>query len=313
MQKKPYSMIPALADRTYVYLFNYAGDPDDFDADKTAFDTELTEHLAVDVTAAQNGIAVTGTDLSVLIPTTELEIEMDVATTFKSPHVKHPIIIYKGKAIPYSHFKGAALPSTTNGKVTLTAAATTAGAYSVDETDYEVYWSDHLAGYLISAEVGGVTLPLDTNSFNAVGHEEPVYRIFKRGTAEGTGSINVVMDLTAHVFDTLTTPANWPGEELQKRIYGSEWTAQAGWDGRNPMIAPTNPFGIAVLKHSGKQLDSAAGHVWGVLTCVYHCMLTAVSPLANVTNDSTEPIALSVDFTTRFPDMTDQAVILTTG
>lgn len=313
MQKKPYSMIPALADRTLVYLFNYAGDPDDFDADKAAFDTELKLHLSVGNSCAENGIAVTGTDLSCVLNVTKQEVKLASATTMTAAQVKHPLIFFKGKAVPYSHFDDTVPPSTVDGLVTLTAAATSAGGYTVDETDYVVYWSDHLSGYLISADVGGVTLPIDSNSFNAVGHEEPVYRVFKRGTAEGTGSLSVVMDLTAHVFGAATAPANWPGEELQKRIYGSEWTTGGGWDGRNPLMAPTNPFGVAVLKLSGKQLSSAEGHVWGVLTCIYHCELTTVSSPQNVSNDSTDPIALNVDFTSRFPDMTDQAAIYTTG
>lgn len=309
MQKKPYSMIPALADRTYLYLFNYAGDPDDFDLDQGAFDTELAKHACLGNSCAENGIGLTGTDLTVTDATTYYTIETSTATTFDASQVKCPIVFFKGKAIPYSHYNGASPPSTTNGLITLTTA--TYADYTDVETDYVVYYSDHLTAYLISAEVGGVTLPIDTNSFNAVGHEEPVYVVTKRGTADGTGSVNVIMDLTAHLMDTLTAPVNWPGEELQKRIYGSDWTVQAGWDARNPLQAPTQPFGIALLKHSGKSYGAAQGNVWAVLTCVYHCELTTVSPLGNVSNDSTDPVSLSIDFTTKYPDKTDQAVILT--
>ena len=308
MKARPYSMIPALASRTYVYVFSYDGDEDDYAADKVAFDLELAKHIPFSAGCAQNGIEVQGADLDISDVGGVQTIKLASTATLPAAVCKHPVILHNGVAIPYSDFT---LPIVLlDGAITLVAASTT--TYP-DNGTHKVYYSDHLSGYLVSAEVGGVSLPIDINSFNAVGHEEPVYRVIKRGDADGTGSINVVNDLTAHMFFGETTPENDPGEELFKRIYGSEWTSGSAWDSRNAFRPPTKPFGVAVLQHSGKQYEgeTLAGHVWAQLLCVYHCMLTDIGAPQNITNDATDPIQQSVDFQSRYPDRTDISVIRT--
>lgn len=315
MQPKPYSMIPALIDNTYMYVFNYSGNANDFSLDQTAFNTEAEKHFAVNCSCEENGLGLTGSDLFVTAAATKRTINIASTPTMPADTVKHPIVLYKGEPIPFSDFDAATPPSTVSGLITLKAGSETTYP-STTLTDYVVYYSDHLNGILIGGSVGNVSLPLESSSFNVIGHVDPIYKVERAGEPEANGNIQVVTSLTSFLFGGATpdtAPRNYPGEEILKRIYGSEWVAGAGWSARNAMRRPTNPFGIVIIQHSGLSLGDSQGLTWAKVTCVYHCRLTGISEIQNMSNDATSPQALQVEFNSRFPDKTDAAVIYCTG
>jgi hypothetical protein len=253
-----------------------------------------------------NGIAVTGsTDLLCTDVGGVLSIELTSGDI--TAEIKHPVVFFQGEPIPYSEYASVA---TTNGKITLGAGST--AKYSTDEDDFVVYYTDHVLGILVSADVGGVSLPIESNAYKAVGHVEPVIEVSRRGDAEQTGNISVITALTSILFSGSTSPENFAGEELLARIYGSNWTSHGGFNSRNKLNFNTKPFGIAILMHSGK--DLAAGdpyHIWGRMRFCYHCELTNISSPQNVTNDTTDPILQNVEFRAKYP-IPEMTTILTT-
>jgi hypothetical protein len=315
MKPKPFSLIPALAENTYVYLFQYVGDDNDFETDKTAFNTELEKHFLANTTLGmpEKGLDVTGaTNLTVTDAAGKRVIALASAKDITASSVDYPLVLYKGVAVPYSDFDGGVTPWA-KGTCTLTLKAGTTAKYpSETETDWQIFYSDHLLGTLVSLDAGDVSLPLESNAFNAVGHLDPVIRTTRRTDPESNGSITVMESMTSFLFDSLTAPENTPGEDLLARVYGSEWTPGAGYDVRNKLKSPTNPFGIAVVQLSGKALaGDAAGNVWGNVLFVYHCRLTQVGAPQNIQNDATDPILRSVEFDTRYPDDVEQTTIYT--
>jgi hypothetical protein len=100
-------------------------------------------------------------------------------------------------------------------------------------------------------------------------------------------------------------------EDIFKRIYGADWTANIGFNFRNRLNAPSKPFGICLLILSGKPLASGpASDVWGTMYCQQHCELVAIGNPQNVTNDATDPVTVSVEFTAKYAP--DVATVLTT-
>jgi hypothetical protein len=310
MKPKPFSMRAGLAENTFVYIFNYAGDETSFDTDKTAYIAELEKHLMINNTLSfpQYGIGVTGsTDLTVTQPSSDTIITEGTVTT--GLNITYPIVIYKGVAVPYSAVETAYDPAT--GIIELTGTD-----YTTDSDDYVIHYSDHLLGDLVSIDAPNVGLPLESNSFNAVGHDDPVLKVTKRGDADASGSLSVIEHMTSLMESGGTTPLNNPGEDLLTRIYGSEWTqgsngiydSPATW---NTLKAPTNPFGVAILVWTGQPLTggSIAGEVWGNLHFIYHCRLTNISAPQNITGDSTDPILRNIEFECQFPDSNQQITI----
>ncbi len=307
IEKRPFPIIPGKSDNVFLYIFSYAGDEEDFIADKASFDTELKKHLMIDQTTpvAENGIGVTGSDLTLTDLAGALSIELAAGAI--TAEIKHPLVLFKGEPIPYSDFVSVA---TVAGKITLVAGST--AKYSTTDTDFVVYYTDHVLGILVSADVGGVTLPIDSTAFKAVGHVEPVVEVQRRGDSEQTGSISVITSLSSILFDSLSVPENFAGEELLARIYGSDWTKNAGFTTRNKLNFNRLPFGIAILIVSGKALSSgAAGDIWGRMVFAYHCQLTTVSSPQNLTNDTTDPILQNIEFRAKYP-VPEFTTILTT-
>jgi hypothetical protein len=298
MEKRPFPIIPAKSDNTYLYIFSYAGDAEDQAADKTAFDTELKKHFMIDQTTPvpDNGIGVTGTDLTISVDTTKRTIAL--ASGNITAEVKHPVVLYKGEPIPFSDYETVA---TSAGLITLKAG--TATTYpSTTDTDYVVFYTDHVLGILASADVGGVTLPIESNAFKAIGHVEPVVEVQRRGDAEQTGTLSVITSLSAIKFDGAGAPENFAGEELFARVYGSDWTANGGFSSRNALNFANNPFGICVAMLSGKPLASGeANDIWARLLFIYHCELTGISSPQNLTNDTTDPILQNIEFRAKYP------------
>lgn len=312
MQPKSYSMVPALIDNTYIFVFNYTGDANDFATDKMNFDILGEARFPIANSCAENGLGVTGSDLTISADTTKRTIKLSASTTMIAYQIEHPIVLYKGEPIPYSDFDGGTPPSTTDGLITLKSGTVTTYP-STTAGDYVVYYGGFLNGIFIGGSVGNVSLPLETTSFKVIGHVDPVYKVDTAGDPGASGNIQVAMSLTSHLFDTDTSPANSAGEELLSAIYGSEWTDGGGWDNRNALRRPTNPFGIILVQLSGNSLGDTQGKVWGRITCVYHCRLTQISEIQNLSNDATAPAALQVDFNSRFPDKTETTVVYCTG
>jgi hypothetical protein len=298
IEKRPFPIIPGKSDNTFLYLFSYSGDKEDFAADKLAYDTELKKHFMIDQTTPvpENGIGVTGTDLTIAAVTTQRTIALTTGDI--TAEIKHPVVMYKGEPIPFSDYESVA---PTAGLITLIAGTDTIYD-SVIETDYVVYYTDHVLGLLVSADVGGITLPIESNAFKAIGHVEPVVEVQRRGDAEQTGTISVITSLSSILFNSQTTPENFAGEELFARIYGGDWSPNAGFAGRQRLNFNNDPFGICVLMVSGKALDSGdAGDIWARMLFIYHCELTSISSPQNLTNDTTDPILQNVEFRAKYP------------
>jgi len=330
MKTKPFSPVPGLAENTYVYVFNYAGSEIDFVADKAAYLAELDKHFAGSSAYTgmkENGIAVTGTavagvDLTVGSSGNNATIAIGagaVVTTamqYGSESAKKiiPIVLYKGSAVPFSDY---VLIDEATSKITLKNSVINVPYSTTSAVDYIIYWSDHLSGYLVSIEAPNISLPIESSSFSAVGHSEPVIKITKRGEPEATGSLTVMEHMTAFM-DSTNALLNVPGEELLYRIYGPDWTtpSNAGYTQSlwNTLKAPTRPFGIAILTVTGNPFDGGStayqNKLWGTMNFIYHCKVTSIGPKQNISNDSTDPILRTVEFTCAWPDQNAQTSIL---
>jgi hypothetical protein len=320
MKPKPFSMVSGLAENTIVYVFNYAGDELDFETDKAAFITEFEKHNLINHSGGmhQHGIAITGSSYITAGEVTGINsrtLELSSSEDISGTVIDRSFILYKGVAIPYSDY----LQS--SGFVTTTCVTNlkqdSMDVYtSEDEGDYVLWLSDHLLGTLVSIEAPTVNLPIESNSFNAVGHDDPVIKVSKRGDPDASGSISVIESMTAIKFDQEVVPRNAPGEDLLSRVYGSEWTIGAGYAGNwNRLKAPTNPFGISIMRLSGIPYEgegaTVAGRVWATVTNIYHCRLTSITPPQNITGDSTDPILRGVEFECQYPDSNEEYVVYT--
>lgn len=319
MKPKPFSMVSSLAENTRVYLFNYAGDETDFATDKAAFRTELEKHIPIAISGGfrQNGIHLTGSgDITVTDVTTKKNIVPAAGgVDLTGTNILTPVVLYKGVAVPYSDFESVTLSTS----VILLKATTSTTYPSNDSDDWIVYYDDPLSGYLTTIEAPTINLPLEQNSFNAVGHDDPVIKVTKRGDPDASGSLTVLESLSAHIFDGQTAPeaSSAPGEDLLSRVYGSAWTVGTNTiyadDTFNNLGAPAQPFGIAVFRFSGTALTGGgqAGKVWAAVTHIYHCRLTSITPPQNVTGDSTDPVLRGIEFECQYPDQNQEYVIRT--
>lgn len=308
MVKKPFPLVPAKNSNTYLYVFSYAGDPDDFAADKALYNTELEKHLLYSPAIAENGIDVTGTDLIIGAVTTQRTIAL--ASGVITTDVKHPIVLYKGNPIPFSDYDNGGIQTGTP-QITLKLLTTTTYP-SITETDYRVWFTDNVLGIVTAADVGGVSLPVEENEFKALGHTEPVLKTLQRGNPESTGSITVISNMTSILFDTDTSPVNNAGEDLMARIYGSDWTPNGGFSQRSKLTFPTDSFGICLLMVSGAKVSqpvAGTGKLWAVARFIYNCEISGVNAPENVDADSTDPVLQTIEFTSRFEPETTSIVI----
>lgn len=323
MKKKPYSMIPALAQRTqlgiHTYVLSGGQGVEDYNSHKDGWDIIFPARSCLGGTVDLYGFELTGTDLTVGIDTGRRTIEPSgsnpVATA--QDYGMHSLY-YKGKAVPFSHFES----YTTTGKWFITVAET--ANYSADAADYVAWYGDWLRAYVMSAEVGGVDLPIEKSGFNGLGIDEEVYQTVKRGDMSASGAFTVAFDLTTQLIDSDTTPNNAAAAEIFSRWYKvDKGYYHTAWDDRKTIIDDylddrkglATPYyaSVSLLNRSGKRLDAAQGQVWGVLTTLLDCRITSMDNYANITNDATDPVAFTVNFTTNFPDYVNQVTILTTG
>ena len=322
MKAKPYSQIPALASRTQIGIHCYplsGGDPEDVSAHKAGWETNFPARSCVGGTIDLYGFELTGADLVIDIDTGRRKIiPVNAGPGALSSSYGLPTLYHKGKAVPVSHLDWY---SSSDGSFLITVAQTP--NYSTAAADYVVWYGDWLRAFVMSASIGGVDLPFESTALKGVGIDEDVYKTTKRGEVSATGTFTVVFDLTTQMQDGDVLSSNAAASEiftrwhnLDKRFY------QNAWDERELII---NSFlddradeslqrtSVSVLNRSGKRLDDTIGQLWGVLTTMYDCRITGMDNYANISNDATDPIALTLNFTTRFPEDVNQVTILTTG
>jgi len=301
MDKKPFSLIPAKAENTFLYIFNYVGDENDFELDKTAYNLALEKCFLMNATLAFPEYGISVKEHTITDAATKKVITLTTPKDISASSVGYPVIFYKGIAIPMIEIE--TFVKTT---CVTTLVATTSTKYpSNTSTDWEVYYSSHLWALILSAELGGVTLPIETTSTKAVGHRTPVISINRRGTPEASGSITAIYDLTSVQFSDFSMKNN-AGKELFNRIYGTDWTGYGSFDVRTKLTIPVNPFGIALITWTGKHRSgadiAATGNLWGAMINIYNCKLTGVSNLANISNDATDPITVTIEFKAHWPN-----------
>ena len=300
MDKKPFSITPGLAKNTLVYIFSYPGTEASFDDDKTAYFTELKKHFLYDQTVGVHefGLGLTG---AAAITVTDAATAVTIQTATASADITaecaaYPVVFWKGNAIPFSDYDSVVVAE---GLITLIAGTT--AIYGVNEDDYEVWYSDHLWAINQGISAGGVSMPIETNEYSSIGHDESVYKVVKRGDQESSGSITVVEDLTSIMFDSDVAPLNNAGSELLARIYGTDWSADGDVDTPNILTPPSDPFGVCMVMLSGNKLHSASvGKVWASIQHIFHCKVTNIGEPQNVTGDATDPILRTVEFESYF-------------
>lgn len=298
--KTPFPLTPVLNEKTLLYLFNYAGN-DDQAIDFALYQAELSKHFLYNqgTPVAEYGIKATGTQLTISAAATARTIQLAGAgEDITTECAQYPVVKYKGDPIPFSDYDTVA---TAQGLITLKA-GTTSTYTSTTATDYVVYYTDPVLGIVTSAEIGGVSLPIETSEFNTIGQSEPAISTRKRGDVESQGSLTVLANTSSILFDGSSTPANNPGEEIEARIYGSDWVTGSGISSANRVGVPTNPFGVALLMFSGepKDLGATTGRVWLKFILMQHCELLNINAPENVDASSTDPVLQTIEFQCRF-------------
>lgn len=303
MDKKPFSITPGLAKNTLVYIFSYSGTESSFDDDKTQYFLELKKHFLYDqaVGLHEFGLGLTG---ATAITVTDVAGAVTIKTTVASSDITaetalYPVVFWKGNAIPFSDYDSVTPPVVASGLITLI--ADTTAIYGVDEDDYEVWYSDHLWAINQGITAGGVSMPIETNEYSSIGHDESVYKVVKRGDQESSGSITVVEDMTSIMMSADVAPNNNAGSELLSRIYGSDWNADGDVDTPNILTPPAKPFGVCIVMLSGNKLHIAdPGKVWASVQHIFHCKVTNIGEPQNITGDATDPILRTVEFESYF-------------
>lgn len=323
MKAKPYSQIPALASRTQVGIHAYSLSgglgADDFESHKAGWDITFPARSCLGGSVDLYGFELTGSDLTIDLPASKRRIGPSGANP-SSLHAAHGLaaLYYKGKAVPYSHLD---YYTSSNGDFTITIAATP--NYGATATDYVAWYGDWLKAFVMSASIGGVDMPLDTSSFKGVGIDEDVYKVVSRGDLASNGSLTVAFDLTAQIQDGDVLSWNAAASEIFTRWYNVDKRYfQSAWDDRKLIIdqylddrpgSSPQYASVSVLNRTGKRLDDTQGQLWGVLTTMFDCRITGMENYGNISNDSTDPISITLNFTTKFADRVNQVSILTTG
>jgi len=318
MKPKPFSMLPAIASRTYFHINNYAGallDVEDAATHVSQLEIWKPLHVPTNGTYKQNGLGLSGS--------TDLTIGLDVDKRTVTPIGGIPalscsnqwgILFYKGEHVPAADIFSF---NVSTGLFTLTAAKTTSKYTSTSPDDYLAYYADYIPAILTNVDIPNISMPVESSGYGGIGCEENVYSTFQRGaSADATGSITFQMSQTAW-GTTAAVAQNAAGAEILRRIYGTDFKFDAGWDSRNRLInvASKKADGcyITILQHSGLRLDAAQGQVWGVETTVPSLIITDVSAPNGISNDSSDPITMTIEFAVRFPELISQNTIWTTG
>ena len=207
-----------------------------------------------------------------------------------------PIVRHAGEAIP---FVG------TGGKNGITdwdglAAAKTitidndGGRFVADNDDaWEVTLIGDLPGFLQSLDAGGVSLPTTVTKNKSVGYSEPTFSKITNDGEEVTGSFTFYEVVNA--IKKAAAIFNYPGEDVEKRIWGSDWSAN-GW---NRMTYLSQPIALSILQYPGykKHDDTKVGQVFCIEQRLYGLSVNNVPNPTNKAADATAPILKQFDFT----------------
>jgi len=318
MEAKPFSMIPAIASRTYLGVNTYGNSSlvvDDINSHEAGMNTFVPLYYPLDGTYKQNGIGLNGS--------TDLTIGTDIGRRKITPiggigtlvcQYQYPVLFYKGEHIPTDDMDSA---NTSTGVVLLTVAKTTSKYTSTNPDDYDGYYMDYLPAIITAVDIPNISMPIESSGYGGLGVEGNVYTTFGRGDAtDATGSISFQMSQTAW-GPKGAVGQNQAGAEVLKRVYKGDFTLDTAWDDRQKLLnafsADAEGAYIMILEHSGKSLTSAQGHVWGKVTTIPSLIITAISAPDTIDATSADPIRMTMDFTVRFPSLISQNTILTTG
>jgi len=306
MSKAPFPLVPGLNINSFLYCFNYVGNKNDRGLDKVAFDAALDTYFPLTASPViQNyGLGMIGPDLTITDAGGTIRIiQVTSGQTLPTNTGKYVIVYYKGQLVPDSDIGSVSLGGPNH---IVMIVGTVAKYPSVDANDYLVYFFGGIPSIITEFDGGGIDLPIDSNEINSIGIKEPVISTFTRGDSESTGSFKAIVNLSAIIFDGGSVK-NEPGEDIYRAIYGSEWTVNGGFNSRSNLATPSNPFGLMLLTLTGKDTSNDSGEVWAIANFVYHCEITQIGGLEGVSSDSTDPVLMTVDYTTKYEP--DKAVI----
>jgi len=303
MNNRPFDLAPIQQKDLHLVITSYTENNDPL-LDRVNADAELDKRILITSAgyAAKNGGYRETSTTAGIVTVTEAAPVITITLAAKwedAGPTKYilPVVYYKGKAVPYVGTGGSNGITAWDG---LTAAKTitinnAAGRYSaVDpDTDWEVELLGDIVGQLESLDGPGVNLPYTINRFRSLGYKEPTVTQTTQDGEQSTGSFTFWEVVNA--FKNGATIHNTPGEDLEKAIYGSQWSAGQ----QNQIGYNANPFAISVLSFSGNPLKSTtlAGQVFAIEERAYGCFINNKPAVANRSQGSTEPVKKQVDYT----------------
>ena len=309
MKDKPYESQGFEAENTILVIAPYVGD-DNETTDKDAADAALNLQILIDEAnwAGFNGgiaeTSLTGGITSVTELADIITILMGAAwESLNNDDVIMPIVLYKGKAIPYEHYYD--VESKTGTFIKIDNGATGGnGIYSDTAADYVVYLYGGLLGKVKSAPTPDVTLPLTVTKTKIIGHGNPVRITQKREGKDTTGKVTFLYD-NKMIFHAAAGGGdhvmNSPGEDVWKKLFGADWQNSPNW---NDLDYNDKVFAVSIIKWSGKSgaiaTDVAIGKVFAEEIRSYHCQLTNLPADANIEGGAAESITFDIEFNAKF-------------
>ena len=309
MKDKPWEVQGLEAQDTFLVIAPYTSS-DNETLDKSAADAALALKILFDETNWKNfngGIAEnsdTGGIVSVAELTSIVTLTLGAAwETADDIDTIIPIVLFKGKAVPFEHYYDIASKTGPTIKIDNTANGGN-GMYSTTVTDYEVYLIGALHGVMKSIAGPETTLPLTVTKTKAIGHQNPVRTTQKREGKDTTGRFTFICDMKKkyhanggagdHIM-------NSPGEDLMKLLYGADWQNSPKF---NDVDYNDKVFAISVIHWSGKRasstIDTNIGEVFAVEKRMYHCQISARPTYANVEGGAADSITLDIEVNSRF-------------
>jgi len=322
MKDKPYESQGFEAEDTILVIAPYTGD-DNETIDKAAADAALASQILFDdanwkefnggiaETEATGGITSVVEDLGIITITMGAAWE-----AADDADVIMPIVLYKGKAIPYEHYYD--VKSTTSHTIKIDNGATGGnGIYSDTASDYVVYLCGSLLGKVKSAPAPEVSLPLTVTKTKVIGHQNPVRTTQKREGKDTTGRVTFLYDnkMIYHAGGGVADHVmNSPGEDVWKKLFGADWQNSPNW---NDLDYNDKVFAVSIIKWSGKSAatdsDVAIGKVFAEEIRMYHCQLTNLPADANIEGGSAEPITFDIEFNAKYGARRREILFVTDG
>ncbi len=329
-QNTPFSEESFRPEDTLLVLALYTGNDDEV-ADRAAADAELLKRLKLlDSTwAARNGglfeyyvaggaapggitSVAQGDDGVTLHPATtgvpealtDVVITMNAAWEASSTRYVIPVVCYNGLEVPLAHIRYIGDGQTAGQKVILV--DNTGLRYgAADPTESE--WTVTLHGFvrgLTDIDLGGVRLPVTEEKSKLLGIANVAIKRTTRDGEECEGSFTAIRN-KAHLRVAHGTGAdadpeilNFPGEDIEKLLFGSAWTA--GQANKKTYLTAGKKIAAAVVQvnplvASGTlklKTSTAAdvGKVFAFVSTAYGCELTEIGNPQNMSQGGTDLI-----------------------